>query len=265
MENQRSGEPRADKVAIVTEVKDRIEQSSAVLVTEYRGLTVKHLAELRRSLRPAGGAYKVYKNSLVRRAADDAGVDLGEHLIGPTALTFTEQTPEGEPGDVVTVAKVLRDFAKANPKLLIKGGYFDGQADRRRWRQGAGRRRAPRGAAGQAGRPHGRPDAAVRRLLQALPRNFAYGLQGPHRPGRRTRCPRLGRCSGRLMPRPPTTVRLPTLLRLRRDAPAADAEAANDGAADDAAPAEGLRPLMPRAADDGAEDSGRVPDRRPDD
>ena len=107
--------PRPEKVAVVTEVKERLEASPSVVVTEYRGLSVKALAELRRNLRPAGGKYKVYKNTLVRRAADEAGLDLSEQLLGPTALTFTEQTPEGDDGDVVTVAKVLTDFAKTNP------------------------------------------------------------------------------------------------------------------------------------------------------
>ncbi len=177
MENQRSGEPRADKVAIVTEVKERLEQSSAVMVTEYRGLTVKELAELRRTLRPIGGAYKVYKNSLVRRAADDAGLDLSEHLIGPTALAFTEQTPEGEPGDVVTVAKVLRDFAKANPNLLIKGGYFDGQpidADGVKALADVEPREVL--LAKLAGLMAA-PMQQMAGLLQALPRDFAYGLK----------------------------------------------------------------------------------------
>jgi large subunit ribosomal protein L10 len=177
MENQRSGEPRADKVAIVTEVKDRLENSSAVMVTEYRGLTVKQLADLRRALRPAGGRYKVYKNNLVRRAADDAGIDLAEHLVGPTALAFTEDTPEGEPGDVVTVAKVLRDFARANPDLQLKGGYFDGQtidADGIRALADVEPREVllARLAGAMAA-----PMQQFAGLLQALPRNFAYGLQ----------------------------------------------------------------------------------------
>lgn len=169
--------PREDKVAIVTEVKDRLEQSSAVVVTEYRGLTVKALAELRTALRPAGGSYKVYKNTLVRRAADDAGVDIEGHLTGPTALAFTEQTPEGEPGDVVTVAKVLKDFAKANPDLVIKGGLFEG---------------APIDADGINALADVEPREVLLAklaglmaapmqqfagLLQAVPRDFAYGLQ----------------------------------------------------------------------------------------
>jgi large subunit ribosomal protein L10 len=162
---------------VVAEVKERLEQAQSVVVTEYRGLSVKALAELRRSLRPAGGAYKVYKNTLVRRAAADAGLDMAEHLSGPTALAFTETTPEGDPGDVVIVAKVLRDFAKTYPDLVIKGGLLDG---------------APLDASGVQSladveprevllaRLAGALQAPMQQfagLLEALPRNFAYGLQ----------------------------------------------------------------------------------------
>ena len=253
MENQRSGEPRADKVAIVTEVKDRMEQSSAVLVTEYRGLTVKQLAELRRSLRPAGGAYKVYKNSLVRRAADDAGVDLGEHLIGPTALTFTEQTPEGEPGDVVTVAKVLRDFAKANPELLIKGGYFDGKAIDADGVKALADVEPREVLLSKLAGLMAAPMQQFAGLLEALPRNFAYGLQALIDQGG--------------APGAPASADAPAAdaeaandgaaddAAPAEDAPAADAEAANDGAADDAAPAEDAPAADAEAANDGAEDS----------
>lgn len=170
-------EARPEKVAIVTEVRERLEQSSSVLVTEYRGLSVKAMAELRRSLRPAGGTYKVYKNTLVRRAADEAGVNLAEHLVGPTALAFTGTTPDGSPGDVVTVAKVLKDFARTNPNLVVKGGLLDGtvlDAD-------AVRRLAdiePREVllAKLAGLMAA-PMTQFAGLLQALPRNFAYGLK----------------------------------------------------------------------------------------
>ncbi|MEL6985095.1 MAG: 50S ribosomal protein L10 [Actinomycetota bacterium] len=240
MENQRSGEPRADKVAIVTEVKERLEQSSAVMVTEYRGLTVKELAELRNSLRPLGGAYKVYKNSLVRRAADDAGVDLSEHLVGPTALAFTEQTPEGEPGDVVTVAKVLRDFAKTNPALLIKGGYFDGQpidADGVKALADVEPREVL--LAKLAGLMAA-PMQQMAGLLQALPRDFAYGLKALIDEGGAPGAPAASADEA---------------------APAADAEAANDDAADapsedataDEAPAEESAPEAEAPAEAEAE------------
>jgi large subunit ribosomal protein L10 len=169
--------PRPDKVAIVAEVKDRIEQSSSVLVTEYRGLSVKAMAELRRTLRPAGGTYKVYKNTLVRRAADEAGVDLAEHLVGPTALAFTGPLPDGSPGDVVSVAKVLKDFARTNPALVLKGGLLDGTTldadDVRRLADIEPREVLLAKLAGLMAAPM----QQFAGLLQALPRNFAYGLK----------------------------------------------------------------------------------------
>lgn len=169
--------PREDKVAIVTEVKDRLEQSSAVVVTEYRGLTVKALAELRTALRPVGGSYKVYKNTLVKLAASDAGVDLEQHLTGPTALAFTETTPDGEAGDVVTVAKVLRDFAKTNPELVIKGGMFDGEpidADGVKALADVEPREV---LLSKLAGLMAAPMQQFAGLLQAVPRDFAYGLQ----------------------------------------------------------------------------------------
>jgi len=118
--------PRPEKVAVVEEVEKRLINAESVVVTEYRGLTVDQLAQLRGALRPVGGSYKIYKNTLVRRAASQANVDIVDHLAGPTALAFTETTPDGSPGDVVTVAKTLRDFAKENPELVIKGGIYEG-------------------------------------------------------------------------------------------------------------------------------------------
>jgi large subunit ribosomal protein L10 len=169
--------PRADKVAIVTEVKDRLEQSQAVMVTEYRGLTVKALAELRRSLRPIGGSYKVYKNTLVRRAADDAGIDLSEHLVGPTALAFTEETPDGEPGDVVAVAKALRDFAKSNPELVVKGGYFEGETMDAEAVKALADVEPREVLLSKLAGLMAAPMQQFAGLLQAVPRDFAYGLQ----------------------------------------------------------------------------------------
>jgi large subunit ribosomal protein L10 len=169
--------PRADKVAVISEVKERLQQSPSVVVTEYRGLSVKALAELRRSLRPAGGKYKVYKNTLVRRAASEAGIDLEEHLVGPTALTFTETTPEGEAGDVVTVAKVLKEFARSNPELVIKGGLLDGvPLDADGVRQLADIEPREVLLAKLAGLMAA-PLQQFAGLLQAVPRDFAYGLQ----------------------------------------------------------------------------------------
>jgi large subunit ribosomal protein L10 len=108
--------PRADKVAVVDEVRNRLDASDAAVLTEYRGLTVAELAQLRRELAAAGGDYKVYKNTLVRLAiADGPQAELYELLTGPTAIAFVS-------GDLSAVAKALRDFARSNPSLVVKGG-----------------------------------------------------------------------------------------------------------------------------------------------
>jgi large subunit ribosomal protein L10 len=113
--------PKAEKVATVAEITDRFRSSSAAVVTEYRGLTMAQLTELRRSL-GKDTAYTVAKNTLVKRAAADAGVTgLDDLFVGPTAVAFIG----GEPVDA---AKALRDFAKAHPLLVIKGGLLDGRA-----------------------------------------------------------------------------------------------------------------------------------------
>ena len=113
--------PRPDKVAVVDEVRERLEGSAATLLTEYRGLTVSQLAQLRARLREAGGEYKVVKNTLTAIAAKDAGYDVpAELLAGPTAVTFAAEDP-------AAVAKVLREFAKANPSLVVKGGILEGK------------------------------------------------------------------------------------------------------------------------------------------
>lgn len=109
----------ANKEASVAEIAEGFRTSSAVLLTEYRGLTVAQLKELRGNIR-ANASYAVVKNTLAKRAFNEAGVSgLDAELVGPTALAFVH-------GDTVTVAKALRDFAKANDKLVLKGGYFDG-------------------------------------------------------------------------------------------------------------------------------------------
>ena len=112
--------PKADKIATVAEITDKFRTSNAAVVTEYRGLTMAQLTELRRSL-GKDTAYTVAKNTLVKRAAADAGVSgIDDMFIGPTAVAFIG----GEPVDA---AKALRDFAKAHPLLVIKGGLLDGR------------------------------------------------------------------------------------------------------------------------------------------
>ena len=113
--------PNAEKTTAVAEISERFTSSSAAVITEYRGLSVKQLTDLRRAL-GRETTYAVVKNTLTKRAAADAGVVIDEQLlIGPTAIAFIS-------GDPVTAAKGLRDFAKANPLLVIKGGILDGKA-----------------------------------------------------------------------------------------------------------------------------------------
>jgi len=113
--------PRPEKVAVVDEVKDRFSAASAALLTEYRGLNVAAISQLRRALREAGGEYKVYKNTLVRFAARDLGLEIDELLVGPTAIAFVD-------GDAAAVAKALRDSARINPTLVVKGGLLGTKA-----------------------------------------------------------------------------------------------------------------------------------------
>ncbi len=111
---------RDDKATAVGEITEEFRSSTAAVLTEYRGLTVSQLKELRRSL--AGiASYSVVKNTLTRRAAADAGVEgLDDLLVGPSAIAFVKEDP-------VAAAKSLRAFAKDNPALVVKGGYMDGR------------------------------------------------------------------------------------------------------------------------------------------
>ena len=160
--------PRPEKVAVVDEVRERLSGAPAALLTEYRGLKVAELAALRRSLREVGGDYKIYKNTLLRFAARDLGLELEDLLTGPTAIAFGD--------DAVGVAKALRDFSKANPNLTLKGGLLGTKvlnaAD-----TGALADLAPREV--QLAQLAGALAAPMRQmagLLAAVPRSFAYGL-----------------------------------------------------------------------------------------
>jgi large subunit ribosomal protein L10 len=167
----RTGDPRPAKVAVVDEVRGKLSAASAAILTEYRGLTVKELAELRRGLRAAGGEYKIYKNTLVRFAVRELGIDgVEELLVGPTAIAFVD-------GDAVLVAKALRDYARTNPNLVVKGGVLGTSI------------LSAKDAAALADIPPrevllarlagmlAAPMQQFAGLLQALPRNFAYGLK----------------------------------------------------------------------------------------
>ena len=113
---------RAEKVAAVAELTDRLRDSGSVVLTEYRGLTVTQLSELREAL-GENATFSVVKNTLTKLAVSEAGLEaeLASLLTGPSAIAFVG-------GDVVEAAKGLRDFSKDNPALVIKGGVLDGKA-----------------------------------------------------------------------------------------------------------------------------------------
>jgi large subunit ribosomal protein L10 len=162
--------PRAEKVAVVNEVRERMDAADGALLTEYRGLTVAELAELRRELTAAGGDYKIYKNTLVRLAvADTPGAEMSDLLTGPTAIAFVQ-------GDVSAVAKTLRDFARANPNLIVKGGLVGASvmsaADIEVLADLPSRETLLAQFAGALSAPL----QQLAGLVQALPRNLAYGL-----------------------------------------------------------------------------------------
>ena len=109
---------REQKAASIEEIRTKLGGADAAVLTEYRGLTVTAIAELRGALRPAGTEYKIFKNTLARRAAEEAGLnDLLGLLEGPTAIAFVN-------GDAVVAAKALRDFGRTNPALVVKGGLL---------------------------------------------------------------------------------------------------------------------------------------------
>jgi large subunit ribosomal protein L10 len=112
---------RADKATAVADIAEQFREATATVVTEYRGLTVAHLKDLRRSLGDSA-TYAVAKNTLVKRAAADAGIEgLDDLFVGPTAIAFVS-------GEAVDAAKAIKKFAKDHKALVIKGGYMDGRA-----------------------------------------------------------------------------------------------------------------------------------------
>lgn len=162
--------PRAEKVAVVDEIVGKMATAKAVFVSEYRGMTVKALADLRTALRGSGAEHKVYKNTLVILAAREAGLDVLEPLlVGPTSLTFATE-------DTVAAAKALNTVARTNPLLVLKGGALGTSAlsvnDVKALADLPSRDQLLAMFAGALQAPL----VKTAGLLQALPRNFAYGL-----------------------------------------------------------------------------------------
>jgi large subunit ribosomal protein L10 len=162
---------RPEKVAVVDEIRTKLAEADATVLTEYRGLTVHELAALRGSLRGSGTEYKVFKNTLARRAIEGAGYDeITSMFEGPVALAFVR-------GDAAAAAKALRDFGRDNPALVVKGGLLGERVI------------TPSEIAALADLPSRdimltqiasmfqAPLTKAAGLFQAFTRNFAYGVQ----------------------------------------------------------------------------------------
>lgn len=162
--------PRPEKVAVVEEITAKLVAAEAVFVSEYRGLSVPQLASVRDALRPSDAQHVIYKNTLAKLAVRKAGLaGLDELLSGPTALTFVH-------GDVAAAAKALRDSARTLPALVVKGGVLGETAlsssDVMTLADLPSREELLAKFAGALQAPL----VKTAGLLQALPRNFAYGL-----------------------------------------------------------------------------------------
>jgi large subunit ribosomal protein L10 len=168
--------PRPEKVAVVDEVRERLENAEAAVLTEYRGLNVPAMAKLRQELQAAGGDVKVYKNTLVRFAARDLGLEIDDLLTGPTAIAFAPKGADGTPGDAVAIAKALKKYAGENEAFVIKGGVLGTKRltdkDVRALADVAPREQLLSEIAGLFAAPM----QQFASLLDALPRNFLYAL-----------------------------------------------------------------------------------------
>ena len=162
--------PRAEKVAVVTEVRERLAGTQAALLADYRGLSVKDLSALRQSLAAAGATVSIYKNTLVRFAARDLGIQGLEALLtGPTAITFVD-------GDAAAAAKALRDFSRTNPLLIVKGGLLGDKVVDAAGAKALADLPSREVLLSQIAGLLQAPLQQMANLLEAVPRTFAYGL-----------------------------------------------------------------------------------------
>ena len=162
---------RAEKTAVVEEIQAKLTDADAAVLTEYRGLSVRALAELRGSLRPANTEYKVFKNTLARRAIEGAGYDeITSMFEGPVALAFVR-------GDAAAAAKALRDFGRDNPALVVKGGLLGDRIITAAEINALADLPSREVMLTQIAGMFQAPLAKAAGLFQAFTRNFAYGVQ----------------------------------------------------------------------------------------
>jgi len=162
--------PRAEKVAVVDEVRAKLSASDAAVLTEYRGLEVGAISDLRRVLREAGGEYKIYKNTLVRFAARNLGLEIDDLLTGPTAIAFVD-------GDAAAVAKALRDYARTNQSLVVKGGLLGTKVIDAAGVSALAELPSREQLLSQIAGLFAAPAQQMASLLDAVPRSFAYAVQ----------------------------------------------------------------------------------------
>ena len=162
---------RPEKVAVVEEIRTKVADADATVLTEYRGLKVHELAELRAALRPSGTEYKVFKNTLARRAMDGEELgDVASLLEGPVAIAFVK-------GDAAAAAKALREFAKVNPALVLKGGLLGAKVLVPREIEALADLPSREVLLAQIAGAFQAPLVKAAGLFQALPRNLAYGVK----------------------------------------------------------------------------------------
>jgi large subunit ribosomal protein L10 len=162
---------RPEKVAVVDEIRTKLEESDAAVLTEYRGLTVHELADLRASLRPSGTQYKVFKNTLALRAIEGRGLDdIAGLFEGPVAIAFVH-------GDAAAAAKALRDFGRDHDALVVKGGLLGERVISPNEISALAELPSREVLLTQIAGLFQQPLTRAAGLFQAFPRNFAYGLK----------------------------------------------------------------------------------------
>jgi large subunit ribosomal protein L10 len=162
---------RPEKVAVVDEIRTKLDEADAAVLTEYRGLTVHELADLRASLRPTGTQYKVFKNTLARRAIEGRGLDeITDLFEGPVAIAFVN-------GDAAAAAKALREFGRTNPALVLKGGLLGERVISPNEIEALADLPSREVILTQVAGLFQQPLTRAAGLFQAFTRNFAYGVQ----------------------------------------------------------------------------------------
>jgi large subunit ribosomal protein L10 len=162
---------RPEKVAVVDEIRTKLEEADAAVLTEYRGLTVHELAELRASLRPSGTQYKVFKNTLARRAIEGRGLDeITDLFEGPVAIAFVQ-------GDAAAAAKALREFGRNHDALVVKGGLLGERVVSPNDIEALADLPSREVLLTQIAGLFQQPLTRAAGLFQAFPRNFAYGVK----------------------------------------------------------------------------------------